>query len=92
MRREEVRTQPQSAKAALGDNYRKLLRSLTWGMRRNPDGWSKKQFNAAAIGFRTAANLIAIAYLPMSKLKYLPSNPLTPAASSKYGALIHLCL
>jgi transposase len=187
VRREEVRTQPQSIKAALGDNDRKLLRSLTWGMRRNPDGWSKKQFNAmhwlqhstlksarawrlkmalrtvyanaaqhnneaqakaelsswlswarrcrlepfkklattlrqridgvvrgmldnrsnayveamngllqqakrAARGFKTAANFIAIAYLRMSKLKHLPSNPLAPAASPKYGVLIHRCL
>lgn len=187
VRREEVRTQPQSIKAALGDNDRKLLRSLTWGMRRNPDGWSKKQFNAmhwlqhstlksarawrlkmalrmvyanaaqhndeaqakaelsswlswarrcrlesfkklattlrqridgvvrgmldnrsnayveamngllqqakrAARGFKTAANFIAIAYLRMSKLKHLPSNPLTPAAPPRYGVLIHRCL
>ena len=187
VRREEVRTQPQSIKAALGDNDRKLLKSLTWGMRRNPDGWSQKQFNAmhwlqhstlksgrawrlkmalrtvyanaaqhndeaqakaelsswlswarrcrlepfkklaatlsqridgvvrgmldnrsnayveamngllqqakrAARGFKTAANFIAIAYLRMSKLKHLPSNPLAPAASPKYSVLIHRCL
>ncbi|MBA3057097.1 ISL3 family transposase [Rhodoferax sp.] len=46
VRREETRTQPQSIKAALGENDRKLLKSLTWGMRRNPDGWSVKQTNA----------------------------------------------
>lgn len=187
VRREEVRTQPQSIKAALGDNDRKLLKSLAWGMRRNPDGWSKKQINAmhwlqhsslksarawrlkmalrtvyanaaqhndetmamaelsswlswasrcrlepfkklaatlkqrfdgvvrgmldnrsnayveamngllqqakrAARGFKSAANFIAIAYLRMSKLKNLPSNPLEPAVSPKYNALIHRCL
>ena len=33
----------------------------------------------AARGFRTATIFIAIAYLRMSKLKHLPSNPLEPA-------------
>ena len=46
VRREETRTEPQSIKTALGDNDRKLLKSLAWGMRRNPDGWSLKQTNA----------------------------------------------
>lgn len=186
VRRNETSTQPQSIKAALGDNDRKLLKSLTWGMRRNPDGWSVKQTNAmhwlqhsalksarawrlkmalrtvyanaarhnnatqakselkawlswatrcrlapfkklastlkqrldgvvrgmldnrsnayveamngllqqakrAARGFRTASNFIAIAYLRMSKLKHLPSNPLEPALP-KYNVLIHRCL
>lgn len=186
VRREETRTQPQSIKTALGDNDRKLLKSLAWGMRRNPDGWSIKQTNAmhwlqhsslksarawrlkmalrtiyanavkhnnelrakselkawlswatrcrleafkklastlrqrqdgvvrgmldnrsnayveamngllqqakrAARGFRTASNFIAIAYLRMSKLKHLPSNPLEPALP-KYNVLIHRCL
>lgn len=186
VRREETRTQPQSIKAALGNNDRKLLKSLAWGMRRNPDGWSTKQTNAmhwlqhsalksarawrlkmalrtvyanavkhndeamakaeltnwlswatrcrlepfkklaaslkqrfdgvvrgmldnrsnayveamngllqqakrAARGFRTATNFIVIAYLRMSKLKHLPSNPLVPALP-KYNVLIHRCL
>lgn len=186
VRREETRTQPQSIKAALGEANRKLLNSLAWGMRRNPDGWSVKQTNAmhwlqrsslksarawrlkmalrtvyanavkhndaiqakselkawlswawrcrlepfkklastlkqrldgvvrgmlgnrsnayveamngllqqakrAARGFRTATNFIAIAYLRMSKLKHLPSNPLVPALP-KYNVLIHRCL
>ncbi len=186
VRREETRTQPQSIKAALGNNDRKLLKSLAWGMRRNPDGWSKKQISAmhwlqhstlksarawrlkmalrtvyanaakhndeamakaelsswlswatrcrlepfkklavtlkqridavvrgmldnrsnayveamngllqqakrAARGFRTATNFIAIAYLRLSKLKHLPSNPLEPALP-KYNGLIHRCL
>lgn len=187
VRREETRTQPQSIKAALGTNERKLLKSLAWGMRRNPDGWSSKQTHAmhwlqhstlksarawrlkmalrtvfanaaqhndedlakaelaswlswatrcrlepfkklaltlkqrldgvvrgmldnrsnayveamngllqqakrAARGFKTATNFITIAYLRMSKLKHLPSNPLEPAVSPKYSVLVHRCL
>jgi len=187
VRREEVRSQPQSIKDALGDSDRKLLKSLAWGMRRNPDGWSRKQINAmhwlqhstlksarawrlkmalrtvyanaakhndetlakaelsnwlswatrcrlepfkklastlkqrldgvvrgmldnrsnayveamngllqqakrAARGFKTATNFIAIAYLRMSKLKHLPSNPLVPGVSPKYSVLVHRCL
>jgi transposase len=187
VRREEVRTQPQSIKAALGNNDRKLLKSLAWGMRRNPEGWSHKQINAmhwlqhsnlksarawrlkmalrtvyanavkhndeavakaelsswlswatrcrlepfkklaltskqrlvgvvrgmldnrsnayveamngllqqakrAARGFKTAKNFIAIAYLRMSKLHHLPTNPLVPAIAPNYGSLIQRCL
>jgi len=186
VRRQEMSTQPQAVKDALGDNDRKLLKSLTWGMRRNPQGWSIKQTNAmhwlqhstlksarawrlkmalravyakttqensavqakadllgwiswarrsrlepfkklattlkqrldgvvrgmldnrsnayveamngllqqakrAARGFRTASHFIAIAYLRMSKLKHLPSNPLLPALPQA-GVLIHRCL
>ena len=186
VRRQEMSTQPQAVKDAMGDNDRKLLKSLTWGMRRNPQGWSVKQTNAmhwlqhstlksarawrlkmalravyaktaqensalqakadllgwiswarrsrlepfkklantlnqrldgvvrgmldnrsnayveamngllqqakrAARGFRTASHFIAIAYLRMSKLKHLPSNPLLPALP-KAGVLIHRCL
>lgn len=187
VRRNETSTRPQAVKQALGKNDRKLLKSLAWGMRRNPEGWSVKQTNAmhwlqhstlksarawrlkmalrtvyanavqhnnetqakselkawlswvtrcrlepfkklastlkqrldgvvrgmldnrsnayveamngllqqakrAARGFRTATNFIAIAYLRMSKLKHLPSNPLEPAVSPKYSVLIHRCL
>jgi hypothetical protein len=46
VRRTETSTQPQSIKAALGGNNRKLLKSLTWGMHRNPGSWSVKQTNA----------------------------------------------
>jgi transposase len=46
VRRTEMSTQPQAVKEALGDNDRALLKSLTWGMRRNPQGWSAKQTNA----------------------------------------------
>ena len=186
VRRQEMSTQPQAIKDALGDNDRKLLKSLIWGMRRNPQGWSVKQTNAmhwlqhstlksarawrlkmalravyakttqensaaqakadllgwiswarrsrlepfkklaatlkqridgvvrgmldnrsnayveamngllqqakrAARGFRTASYFIAIAYLRMSKLKHLPSNPLLPALPQA-GVLIHRCL
>ena len=186
VRRQEMSTQPQAIKDALGDNDRKLLKSLSWGMRRNPQGWSIKQTNAmhwlqhstlksarawrlkmalravyakttlensavqaksdllgwiswarrsrlepfkklaatlkqridgvvrgmldnrsnayveamngllqqakrAARGFRTASHFIAIAYLRMSKLKHLPSNPLLPALPQA-GVLIHRCL
>jgi len=51
-----------------------------------------QQAKRAARGFRTAANFIVIAYLRMSKLKHLPSNPLVPAVSPKYGVLIHRCV
>ena len=34
VRRQEMSTQPQAIKEALGDNDRKLLKSLAWGMRR----------------------------------------------------------
>jgi transposase len=186
VRQEETRTQPKAIKQALGGNDRQLLKSLSWGMRRNPDGWSKKQLYAmhwlqhstlksarawrlkmalrtvyanavqhnneaqakaelsswlswatrcrlepfkklaktvtahldgvvrgmldnrsnayveamngllqqakrAARGFKTATNFIAIAYLRMSKLKHLPSNPLQPA-TPKYNVLVHRCL
>jgi len=46
VRRQEMSTQPQAVKEALGDNDRKLLKSLTWGMRRNPGDWSARQTNA----------------------------------------------
>ena len=46
VRRQEMSTQPQAIKEALGDNDRKLLKSLAWGMRRNPGDWSAKQTSA----------------------------------------------
>jgi len=46
-----------------------------------------QQAKRAARGFRTAANIIVIAYLRMSKLKHLPSSPLQPA-TPKYNVLI----
>jgi transposase len=187
VRREETRTQAQSVKAALGANDRKLLRSLAWGMRRNPQSWTANQLQAmhwlqqstlksarawrlkmalrtvyanaarhndetlaraelarwlswakrsrlepfkklattlvqrldgvvrgmldnrsnayveamngllqqakrAARGFKTANNFIVVAYLRLSKLKHLPTNPLVPAASPKFSVLLHRCL
>lgn len=174
VRRQEMKAQPQAVSQALGENDRQLLRSLRWGMRRNPEDWSAKQTQAmhwlqrstlksarawrlkmalravyahaaagndqeqaskelkawiswarrsrlepfqklaktlserleavvrgmldsrsnayveamngllqqakrAARGFGKASSFIAIAYLRMSKLKHLPSNPLQPA-------------
>ena len=46
VRRAQTSTQPQAVKEALGDNDRKLLKSLTWGMRKNPKGWNARQINA----------------------------------------------
>jgi len=46
VRRQEMSAQPKAVKEALGDNDRKLLQSLTWGMRRNPGQWSARQTNA----------------------------------------------
>ena len=46
VRRQEMSTQPQAVRQALGDNDRKLLKSLTWGMRRNPGDWSAGQAHA----------------------------------------------
>ena len=42
-------------------------------------------------GFRTATHFVDIAYLRMSKLKHLPSNPLQ-AAMPQGGELTHRCL
>ena len=46
VRRQEMSTQPKAVKEALGDNDRQLLKSLSWGMRRNPGDWSARQTNA----------------------------------------------
>jgi transposase len=43
VRRQEMSAEPQAVRRALGDNEHGLLKSLTWGMRRNPQGWSVKQ-------------------------------------------------
>ena len=186
VRRQEVSDEPQAVKKAMGGNDRKLHKNLTWAMRRNPKGWSEKQWQTmsclqrttlksarawrlkmalravyakaaqsnneeqaradllgwiswakrcrlepfkklaatlkgrfdgvvrgmldnrsnayveamngllqqakrAARGFRTASNFIAIAYLRMSKLKHLPSNPLH-LAMPQAGVLTHRCL
>ena len=46
---------------------------------------------AAARGFRDVGNLIAMAYLRMSKLEHLPNNPLLPAIPRDYGRYRHVC-
>lgn len=46
VRQEESRNEPEAIKQALGNNDRKLLKSLAWGMRRNPDEWTHQQLNA----------------------------------------------
>lgn len=46
VRRQEMKTESQAVSQALGENDRKLLQSLSWGMRRNPEDWSAKQTRA----------------------------------------------
>ncbi len=43
VRREEMRAQPAAVREALGGSDRKVLKGLTWGMRKNPKGWSRNQ-------------------------------------------------
>lgn len=50
-----------------------------------------QQTKTAARGFRTVANFIDMAYLRMSKLAHLPTNPLVMATPLPTGA-IHRCL
>ena len=45
-----------------------------------------QQAKTAARGFRTVKNFVAIAYLRMSKLKYIPKNPLQSAAPRDHRA------
>jgi len=45
----------------------------------------------AARGFRTSRNFIAIAYLRLSKLKHLPTNPFEHAAPRFAGVAMHRC-
>ena len=49
-----------------------------------------QQAKRAARGSRSAKNFIGLAYLQMSKLKYLPSNSLQPASAQTSGP-IHRC-
>ena len=46
VRRAEMRDDAPAVRSALGDNDRKTLKQLMWGMRRNPSGWSQPQINA----------------------------------------------
>ena len=44
VRRQEVSDEPQAVKEAMGGVGSKLHKNLTWAMRRNPKGWSEKQW------------------------------------------------
>jgi len=46
VRREEMRGNPAAVREALGGTDRKVLKGLMWGMRKNPVGWSQKQWDA----------------------------------------------
>jgi len=46
VRREETRGNPAAVREALGGTDRKVLKGLMWGMRKNPVGWSQKQWDA----------------------------------------------
>lgn len=46
VRREEMREQPAKVAAVLGELDPKVRRGLTWGMRKNPSGWTKPQTDA----------------------------------------------
>lgn len=46
VRRAEMREDAPAVRKALGENDRKTLKQLMWGMRRNPEGWSNAQINA----------------------------------------------
>lgn len=44
VRRLEMKQEPQAVEQAMGDSKGKLRKNLTWAMRRNPQGWSDKQW------------------------------------------------
>ena len=46
VRRAEMRDEPDAVNVALGNTERKTLKSLMWGMRKNPVGWTSKQLGA----------------------------------------------
>jgi transposase len=46
VRRTEMAEDAQAVRTALGADDRKTLKQLTWGMRRNPSGWSHRQLHA----------------------------------------------
>ena len=48
-----------------------------------------QQAKTAARGFRTVENFLAIAYLRLSKLKHLPTNPLLPAIGRDFGLVVN---
>ena len=46
VRQDEMRNDPQAVTNALGTTERTTLKGLVWGMRKNPMGWTIKQFDA----------------------------------------------
>lgn len=46
VRQDEMRNDPQAVTNALGTTERTTLKGLVWGMRKNPKGWTIKQFDA----------------------------------------------
>ena len=58
-------------------------RAILWGLRRNPAAMNglRQQAKRAARGFRTAANLNAIADLRLGKLTHLPISPSLPSCT-----------
>ena len=44
-RREELRAEPATVRKAFAGTDKKLLKSLLWGMRKNPSDWSQKQLD-----------------------------------------------
>ena len=92
---DEVRTaewkdESQRVHDELGELDARERRSILWGMRRNPSGWSVRQ--AIAMHWLQRANLktarawrIAIAYLRMGKLTHLPTSPFVPAMPRSVG-------
>ena len=86
VRRQEMSTQPQAVKEVVRgmlDNRSNAYVEAMNGL--------LQQAKRAARGLRTASHFIAIAYLRMSKLKHLPSNPLLPAMT-RGSVITHRCL
>jgi transposase len=46
VRRAEIAEDAQAVRSVLGADDRRTLKQLLWGMRRNPDGWSRRQLEA----------------------------------------------
>jgi len=46
VRRTEMTEDAPAVRSVLGADDRKTLKQLLWGMRRNPDGWSRRQLDA----------------------------------------------
>ncbi len=99
VRSAEWQTEQARVEQQLGQLTPKQRRSLLWGMRRNPTGWSATQVQAmhwlqhanlkTARAWRAAANFIAIAYLRLGKLTHLPTTPFAPATAQSAGVATH---